>query len=214
MVKNRLKRVAMSVTGTAVVAVGVGLLQYAAFGVDPFTSLMMGLDQRVTGISYGLLYIIANGAMLLFALFTQRKYIGLGTVLNLLFIGYIASLTLGGLDALFPSHSLALRTAVFILNFPFLCFGCALCMTADMGVSAYDAIGLVLTHKWKLGPFRYIRVCTDVLCVLAGAGLFFWGGGRWEALTALVGPGTVITALFMGPTIEFFGRPAAKWLEK
>ena len=38
--------------------------------------------------------------------------------------------------------------------------------TADLGVSTYDAVTLILTER-KLGKFRYLRITTDVICVIA-----------------------------------------------
>ena len=41
-----------------------------------------------------------------------------------------------------------------------ICFGSALYMTADLGVSTYDAVAIVLSGKWKLAPFQYCRIAT------------------------------------------------------
>ena len=207
------RRILMSVAGTTIVAVGVGLMRFAAFGVDPFTVLMSGLDRRIP-IPYGTLYVIVNLTMLLFSLLTERKYIGLGTVLNLCFTGYIAEFILGLMQGLFPTAGFALRGAVLICSLLILCFGSSIYMTADLGVSAYDAVALVMANKWHLWKFKYLRICTDLVCVVAGIALFLMGGGKVSQIPTIVGVGSVITAFFMGPTIAFFGRWVSRWLEE
>ena len=82
-------------------------------------------------------------------------------------------------------------------------------MTADLGVSTYDAIALILANKWKLGKFKFIRIATDLCCVVLGAALFLLGGGAAAEIPAFVGAGTLLTAFFMGPLIDFFNRRIA-----
>ena len=49
-----------------------------------------------------------------------------------------------------------------------------------------------------------------MVCVLSGVGLFFLSGGRFSGIGAVVGIGTVITAFFMGPLLDFFKRKVAE----
>jgi len=79
-------------------------------------------------------------------------------------------------------------------------------MTADLGVSTYDAVALILANTWQLWKFKYIRICTDLVCVISGAALFLLGGGSWSEIPAIIGIGTIVTAFFMGPLIELFNK--------
>ena len=67
-------------------------------------------------------------------------------------------------------------------------------MTSNLGVSVYDAIPIVIAGKWGV-QFRFVRIASDLICVTIGtvSGL-------------LPGVGTLITAFFMGPLIEFFNH--------
>ena len=56
---NTGKRILMSVFGVIICGISVGLFKHAALGVDPFQSLMSGLD-AVIPISFGTLYVIVN----------------------------------------------------------------------------------------------------------------------------------------------------------
>ena len=49
----------MSIAGVFTGAVSVGIFKIAAMGVDPFQSLMAGLDKMIP-IDFGTLYVIVN----------------------------------------------------------------------------------------------------------------------------------------------------------
>ena len=83
-------------------------------------------------------------------------------------------------------------------------------MTAALGVSTYDAVALIMAHKWKIGKFKFIRIITDLVCVALGLVLFLIGGGAWKDVPAFIGIGTILTAFFMGPLIDFFNRKIAQ----
>ena len=44
--------------------------------------------------------------------------------------------------------------------------------------------------------------------------IFLLGGGTWRQVPTVVGVGTIITAFFMGPLIEFFNVKIARPLLK
>lgn len=207
------KRVILSVLGVLVSGVSVGIFKLATFGVDPFQSLMSGLDALIP-ISFGTLYVIVNGLLLVFALVFDRHYIGIATFINLFLLGYVVDLSHAALLRLFPSADVLLRAAALVVGFVTLCLGSSLYMTADMGVSTYDAIALVMSNKWKLGKFKFIRIGTDLGCILLGIGFYLLSGGEAGQITAFVGIGTVLTAFFMGPLVDLFNRKIAQPLLK
>lgn len=195
----------MSIVGVIITAVSIGAFKLAAFGVDPFQSFMSGIDELIP-IDFGTLYVIVNAALLLFALVFDRHYIGIATFLNLFLLGYIVEFSLAFLQNLYPEASLAVRVMSFILGFVFLCLGSSLYMTADLGVSTYDAIALIFTNKWKLGKFKFVRITTDIVCIILGISMFLFSGGTPSKITTFVGIGTIVTAFCMGPLIDLFNR--------
>lgn len=199
------KRILMSVSGVLCCAVSVGFFKLAAFGVDPFQSFMSGIDQLIP-IEFGTLYVMVNACLLLFALIFDRHYIGIATFVNLFLLGYVVQFTYETLRIIFPAPSLTVRLLSFVFGFVALCFSSSVYMTADLGVSTYDAVALILSDTWKVGKFKYIRICTDCVCVAAGIVMFLSGGGFLAMIPAFVGIGTVLTAFFMGPLIDFFNR--------
>lgn len=203
------KRIALSLSGVIICAIAVGIFKIAAFGVDPFQSLMAGLDQMIP-ISFGTLYVIVNIILLSFSLIFDRSRIGLATFINLFLLGYITQFSYEFLQTIFVNPSLAVRLGCLAVGIVIICFGSALYMTADLGVSTYDAIAIVLAYKWKLGKFQYIRIISDLVCVILGTVIFLLGGGAAAQISTVVGVGTIITAFFMGPLIEFFNEKVAR----
>lgn len=199
------KKIIMSLSGVIITAFSIGAFKFAAFGVDPFQSFMSGIDALVP-IGFGTLYVVVNAVLLLFAWAFDRHYIGIATFINLFLLGYIVDFSQTFITRLLPDPGIAIRTVVFLLGFIFLCFGSALYMTADMGVSTYDAIALICTNKWKLDKFRTIRITTDFLCIASGIGMYLLAGGTIDGISSFVGIGTILTAFCMGPLIDTFNR--------
>ena len=202
------KRILMSVLGVIIGGISVGFFKLAAFGVDPFQSFMSGMEKLIP-IDFGTLYVIVNACLLLFALVFDKHYINIATMVNLFLLGYVVDFSHNTLLAIFPEASIIVRIVCFIFGFVVLCFASSLYMTADLGVSTYDAIALILTNKWKLGKFKYIRIATDLVCVILGAVLFIIGKGVIKEIPTFIGVGTILTAFFMGPLIDFFNRKIA-----
>lgn len=205
----RTRRIIMSVMGVLIGAVSVAIFKMAAFGVDPFQSFMSGID-RLIPISFGTLYVIVNAVLLAFSLIFDRHYIGIATFINLFLLGYVTEYSYKFLSWLIPEPNFILRVIFLIIGIVIICIGSSIYITADLGVSTYDAVALIMANKWKIGKFKFIRVCTDLCCVVLGAAMFLIAGGEIKAVPSIAGIGTIITAFFMGPLIEFFSEHIAK----
>ena len=203
------RRIFMSLCGVIICAISVGFFKHAALGVDPFQSLMAGLDALIP-IEFGTLYVIVNAILLLFTLVFDRKNIGIATAINLFLLGYITQFTMELLAVILPDPTLLTRILCLSGAIVVICFGSALYMTADLGVSAYDAVAIILAYKWKVGKFQYCRIGADLVCVIAGCAIFLVAGGTWAQIPTIAGVGTIITAFFMGPLIELFNVKFAR----
>lgn len=204
-----IKRIAMSLFGVIICAISVGIFKIAALGVDPFQSFMAGLDDMIP-ISFGTLYVITNAILLLFALIFDKHYIGIATFINLFLLGYITQFTYEYLQTIIVNPSMVIRVICLVVGVVIICFGSAFYMTADLGVSTYDAIALIICNTWKKGKFQYVRIITDLVCVILGVVLFLLAGGSVSMIPTIAGVGTIITAFFMGPLIEFFNVHVAR----
>jgi len=203
------KRILMCVLGVTICGVSVGMFKHAALGVDPFQSLMSGLDALIP-LRFGRLYVIANLLLLGFALLFDRRKIGLGTFINLFLLGYIAEFSQNVCARLLPGPGLAGRFLLLFAALVILSLSSALYFTADLGVSTYDAIALVWSERQKRLPFQTCRVITDCVCVALGVSLCLLAGMGWHQVLGVVNIGTIVTAFFMGPLIAFFNRRVAR----
>ncbi|MBQ1333472.1 MAG: hypothetical protein IIZ51_08085 [Lachnospiraceae bacterium] len=194
----RVRRVVMTVAGIVICGVSVGMFSFSGMGMDPFQVFAHGLWKHIP-LSFGTFYMLLCAALLVVMAFTARKKIGLGTVLNLFLLGYVADLSLRFWHWVLPHPTIAVCVVFLFLGVVIMCLSSALYFTADMGVSTYDFIALTISEKQSRVPFRWCRVATDLICVAAGLAL----GGS-------VGIGTVVTAFFMGPLISFFNRFVAE----
>ena len=202
------KRIAMCIIGVSVCAVSVGFFKRALMGVDPFQSLLAGLDCLVP-ISFGTLSVILNAVVLLFGVFTDRHYIGPGTLMILFLSGYIIDFSTELIFTLLPEADLLVRILCLLAGIVIMCLASAFYTTADLGVSPYDQVALILAHTYKLGQFRIVRICTDLVCVTGGVVMYFLSGGQFSGIGSIIGVGTIAAAFFMGPLIDLFMRKLA-----
>ena len=172
----------MTFVGIFLAGVSVAIFKASDFGTDPNSCFVMGV-WNLAGIKYSYVYIIINALMLLGVFFLDRHFIGLGTVLNLFFMGIIVEKGMQLFDKYLPERTFGVRVLLMCIAVVMMCFASALYFTADMGVSAYDAYALILDQRTRI-PFRMCRIGTDVLTTAAG--------------------------FFMGPLIEFFNRTVAR----
>ena len=203
------KRIFATILGVVVCAISVGFFKAAAYGVDPFQAFMSGLDSLIP-IQFGTLYVIANICLLSFSFFIDKHYIGLGTVINLFLTGYIAQFSRDCILQITPEPGAGLRVGYLIFGIVLMCFSSAFYFTADLGVSTYDAVALILSEKWKVASFKFCRIGCDLCCVIIGCVLFLLAGGKVSMIPTFAGIGTIITAFFMGPLIEFFNKIFAR----
>lgn len=194
------KRLFMTISGVLLCALAVGFFKCSSFGVDPFQCFAQGSYGRFfSGMTYGTYYVILNAALLIIDLFLDRHYIGLATFINLFLTGYVVDFSVWAISSVAPSPSLPLRVVFLLIAVVVMCFSSALYMTSDLGVSTYDAIPIVISNRQDKVPFKFCRIFCDLICVSVGT------------LCGLMpGVGTLITAFFMGPLVDYFNRTVAE----
>lgn len=189
----------MALIGVLVAGISVGLFRRSAFGTDPFQVLINGISNHITFAGFGTVYMCINLLMLIAIFFLDKHYIGIATFINIFLLGYVVQFSDDMVGKIIgDAPSMLTRILLLIAGIVILCFASALYFTADLGVSTYDAVSLIMTDK-KLGKFKYLRIGTDIFCVIVG---FLLGG--------IVGVGTLVTAFFMGPLIDFFNKKIAE----
>jgi len=188
-------RILASLLGNVLIAVGIALFKQSSLGNDPFTGMNMAVADLLR-ISFPVFQLCVNAVLFLIQFLTGRKLIGFGTLVNAFLIGSMVSfffrLSTGwfGMPEAFP-----VRVLVMVIGMTVCCFGLSLYQTAELGVSPYDSMALILDRRLARVPYFWCRIFTDGLCAL----VCFLAGG-------IIGLGTLVTAFGFGPVIAFFNR--------
>ena len=82
-------RTGLMLLGILLIGLCVAFFRIAGFGVDPFTCMNLGISSSI-GWLFGTWQLAANTMILVVVFFTVRNCIGLGTIINMVFVGYIA----------------------------------------------------------------------------------------------------------------------------
>lgn len=199
--KSYVIRALAVIVGIFMVGIAVGLFKLAEVGADPFTAMNSGLS-GMTGIQFGTLQLGVNAIFLVLVFLFKKQFIGFGTIFNMVFVGYTADFLMWLLGKLGITFSgLPVRLGVLAVAALLLCAGDALYISADMGMSPYDASGYVLeavTHG-KL-QFRFARIISDIVCLCIAFLSGMQVGIQWK----IIGIGTVLLTFCTGPLIQFF----------
>ncbi|MEU7056689.1 hypothetical protein [Streptomyces sp. NPDC046197] len=168
------------------------LLVKAGLGLEPWNVLHQGLAE-LTGLSMGVvLTIVGAGVLLLWVPLRQRP--GLGTVSNVLVIGFAMDAALGALP---EPRSLAVRIPLLVSGIVLNGLATGLYIAADFGPGPRDGLMTGL-HRRTGRSIRLIRTAVEVAVVATGF-----------ALGGTVGVGTIAYALAIGPLAQLFLRAFA-----
>lgn len=174
--------------------IAVGLLKLVGWGTDPMSTLSFGLSMH-TPISMGTWQLMSNCLLFIPILIRKRSCIGLGTLANMVIIGYVVDIVLAVSSPLTPEAglSVAYRAVLFLIGILMFLFAAAFYCASNLGVSAYDAIPYLITDLIPRLPFRAARIIWDTLYALAGIAL----GADFGLTTLLLcfGLGPVISAI-------------------
>ncbi len=189
-------RIIMTLGGVLLCAIAVGFFKCSLFGVDPFQCFAQGVWGRFFDgtFSYGSYYTGISVIFLVVDLFLDKHYIGVATFVNMFLTGYVVDFSQNMIRGFVPDPTMGIRIAMLLFAVLLMCFASSLYMTSDLGVSVYDAIPIIISNRSRI-PFKFMRITTDLICVITGA-----------VCGLLPGLGTLITAFFMGPLVDFFNR--------
>ncbi len=208
--QNMVKRCIMSFLSIIIMGFGISLFSVSGFGVDPFTSMNMNVSSTL-GISYGTYQLIVNAVIILFVVIVaHRGLVGLGTLFNMVGVGYACEFFEKAVRSVVSdfSDNLIVRICLLASGIIVLCFSCSLFFVSNVGVGPYDSLGFMLSQKTGIS-YKWIRVITDIAVILVGlvasGGLHSLIIGDFAGIRN-IGVGTIITAFMMGPLVNFFSK--------
>lgn len=184
------------VIGVMGMGIFLSFLLRAGYGTDTCSFLNASLSYR-TGISLGTVMVCTNALLFIAELIWGRQYIGPGTIVNMLCIGYVSDFCTMLWNRFLPQwifQEQPYRAAVFASALFFFLISVSLYMNSDSGLSPFDAVPKIISKASHI-PFFAVRICWDFLAILIGV-----------LADGILTIGTIIIALTIGPAVSMIGR--------
>jgi uncharacterized membrane protein YczE len=182
-----LRRLVQLYVGLVGYAVSMALVINSDLGNMPWDVLNQGLA-RTIGLSIGF-WVIAFGLVILLAWIPLRERPGLGTLSNIVVIGFLIDLAL----AVLPEPDLMVERVGFLVAGILLNgIATALYVGARMGPGPRDGLMTGLVRRTGKSV-RLVRTSIEIVVVVAGIAL----GGTF-------GVGTILYAVTIGPLVQVF----------
>ena len=189
------KYVVVMLIGNIILGLGIAIFKLSGLGNDPFSGMVMALAECV-GIEYARFLILLNLGFFVIEIIWGRKLIGLGTIINALFLGYFVTFFYNLITSVIDApDQMAMQVATVFIGVIITSLGISMYQLPKQGVAPYDSISLIMTERWPKIPYFWHRMSNDVLCAL----ICYLTGG-------VIGIGTLVTAFGLGPVIHFFNR--------
>jgi len=174
--------------GLFLYAVGIVFTINANLGLSPWDVFHQGVS-KLTGITMGQASIMA-GLMIVILDWVLGERVGLGTILNMLFIGIFMDLLM--LNHLVPIfHNIILKVIMMFLGMFIIGIASYFYIGAGLGSGPRDGLMVSLTKKTKKSV-RFIRNCIELIVLIIG---YFLGG--------TIGFGTLIMVIGGGYFVQF-----------
>jgi uncharacterized membrane protein YczE len=159
----------------------------AGLGSDGFSTLVNGISLS-TGWSFAIANILVSAAFLGMAA-ARRLLPGVGTVVQVLVVGYVVSVVLSLLDT---PDTIAMRTSLMIGALPVIALGIAVYLGSGAGAGPAESAALAWDPPL---PFKW-----SYTAVQGGGATVGW------LLGAAIGPGTLLVIAFLGPAVDLIAR--------
>ncbi len=178
--------------GVAVLAFGVAFLRMGSVGIDPFTSANVA-TAKLFGLTLGVYQLGLNFVILIMVFFFGKKYIGVGTFINMVLTGFFIDFYTPVLQNMGIVANGRLQQMLFlVIGLLIFTFGASFYMAAAVGQAPYDAITPIVVEKLGL-KYRNARIIQDTTFLLLSVVL----GGP-------IGVATFAIAFLMGPFIQLW----------
>jgi uncharacterized membrane protein YczE len=180
-------RVAQLLVGLCLFGVTMACMLRAGLGLEPWGVFTYGLTLHLP-LSYGRM-VIATSFVVLLLWIPLRQWPGLGTVLNAVVVGLATDVMLGVLP---PVGTLGARIPLMVVGIVGNGFAGALYIGSQLGPGPRDGLMTGLARR-SGRSIRLVRTAIEVTVVVLG----------W-LLGGVLGIGTVLYALAIGPVIQLF----------
>lgn len=213
-----LKRLVFIFAALVLMNFGIACFYQCALGTDPFSVFVDG-EHSLMHMTYGQVTNVNNIFLFTFMLIFARKYIHVGSILGVLISGTLIDLFNMLISTYFPGDLLWKQILLLVVGLITFAVAVGMFIVADMGVSALEALPLVIGEKTKIN-LRWLRIIEDLFFMSVGI-LLGWLAGREifslhidNANPPMIGIGTLVGAFGTGPIMKWFMNVAQEPMDK
>ncbi|GAB6106866.1 YczE/YyaS/YitT family protein [Fusibacter bizertensis] len=188
--KKTLLRLPKLMLGFIIIAVGINLTIYANMGLNPWGTFHQGVS-NITGIRFGTVSQLTGIVIILLSLFI-KLYPGIGTILNMIFIGYFVDL-FDQLHLIPLPDTFTIRTIYLLLGTLLFNYGIFVYLSCELGAGPRDGllVGLVKMTGLNVSIMRPIIEVTIV-----AIGILLGGSYGVGTLLNAFGGGYILNTIF------------------
>lgn len=198
------RRIPVLLTSVVLMGMCVAFFEKLQVGTDPCTVFNLSMAQNVLKWqTLGTWQLIFNLVLLaIILLMKEGRCIGLGSLANMVLVGYSRDFFKPIVELLLPgdAHSLLVRGGVFVPTMLLFLVAVAFYMVVELGTAPYDALPQIIARRMPRIPFSAVRIGYDLAWTVIG---FFLGGQ--------VGVFTVASCFFLGPVISAIAAKFRPW---
>lgn len=198
------RRIPVLLVSVILMGMCVAFFEKLQVGTDPCTVFNLSMAQNVLHWqNLGTWQLIFNLILLVIILLLKEgRFIGLGSLANMVLVGYSRDFFKPIVELLLPgeAHSLLVRGGVFVPTMLLFLVAVAFYMVVELGTAPYDAVSQIIASHTKKVSFTVIRISYDIVITLIGYLL----GGQ-------VGIFTVASCFFLGPVISAIAAKFRPW---
>lgn len=198
------RRIPVLIISNILMGMCVAVFEKLRVGTDPCTVFTLGMAQNVLhwenlGTWQMLFHFMLMAVILLMR---EGRFIGLGSLANMILVGYSRDMFKPVVELLLPGEvtSMVVFWGTFVPVTVLFLLTVAFYMVVELGASPYDALPQIVSARLPRVPFSVIRISIDVVFTFIG-----WSIG------GPVGLFTLAACLFLGPIISAIAAKFRPW---
>jgi uncharacterized membrane protein YczE len=188
------KRVLLTLISVLFMGITLSVLKLLDLGMDSFTYMNVNIANKA-GWALGNWQLCLNVVMFIPVILWGRKHLGIGTIFNMVLIGYTVDFCTWIWELINLESFLDGLVVRYIVMLPVLVvfiFAAAIYMSTDMGTAPFDALPMMISEKIPKVSFKIVRFIWDLTAVAIGF-----------VLSGKVPIVTILLVIFLGNTIAF-----------
>lgn len=183
------KRLPVLLLGFFLLSLGMVLTLKAGLGMSPWGVFHLGLSE-ISGLSMGVVTQLLGLAILMLSVLLVKTKVGMGTLLNVLLIGFYIDFFIKVIT--YIPESIYNQWLLLFIGLVLMTFGRSLYISARLGAGPRDGLFVGLSSLFNI-EVKYMKPIIEITVLIIG---FFLGG--------TVGYGTIVLSLSSGYLVQLF----------